>query len=351
MDTPNRGQPPFEIFRTVTRALRKELKSSPDIFRSLTGTNPKKLRVMENIDLLRFAYHSFPNSPILCHLILTEAQWNDSGRQILFPGSCDFYERLLNSKFSLSEDGESGLILPYSTFVLSVPKGMTYKGLQIPSPLVSYSSNYSDRQDWFRRMGSVLNISEDTLVDEPEEERASPKVTIFFHNPYDEGEETTSICTMMTSELNRTLSMDISSLDEFSAIVGQYKEEHVLDMDVSETDGMLQMLLMRLVAGLSVYLSATDSSVISEGLPDLRKFGVQGIDAFSKPTAHRIPTPVSTSDSGSSGIMTTRRWHFRRLQDERFYRGKYSSLPRGSRWTIVNEATVGRYRASTVQSA
>lgn len=347
----NKSAPtPFSFFQTVSRALRKELKRHPEVFRQMLPSHlhPKKLRMLGNIDLLRHAYHELPNSPILSHLIMTEAQWNDTGRNVLFPGAQDFYTRLLDSKFSLSAAGASGLALPFKTFVLATPKEMTYKGLRVPSPIVSYSNNFSDRMAMFRRIDKLLCLGESTLIDEPEDERTSPKVTLFFHNPYDPGEETTSICTMTTSELNRTLSMDFSNLDEFSALLGHYKETHVLDMNVSETDGMIQMLLMRLIAGLSVYLSATDSTVCSDGIPDLRKFGVQGIDTFSKPTAHYIPAPSTTAGSGSSGIMTTRRWHFRRLQDERYYRGEHANRPRGSRWTIVKEATVGHFSPSTI---
>ena len=67
---------------------------------------------------------------------------------------------------------------------------------------------------------------------------------------------------------------------------------------------------------------------------------------------HHATKDSQNWDFGPDGVLVIRklpgahyrRWHFRQLRNERYYRGEYANLPRGSRIVFVNEASVNAER-------
>lgn len=343
---------PFQMFDLLSRQVRRGIKAQQSpLTMSHSSKSLKQLAKGPNENLLKEFYKVLPGvSEILQQLVVAETDWNLSGRNILFPGSEDFYSRLLTSRFMIPEGENAQLNFPSAAFILALPRDMTVNGYKIPSPMVTYSNTRDERIEQYRRVERVLKsgISEEEFL---RHETMYSCVSIFFHNPQDESDTTTTKLTLNLSQLADVLKIDMDAPDclrHFEQIAARQKDSSALAMDMSHSDLYIQMILMRLIVGLSVYISAAGESVLSDGIPKVTGIPTPGLDKHSKPTMRRIPAPSQTRNASTMDTPTTRRWHFRNLRADRYYQGDYASWPKGSRWTIVSEAQVGKYKATTV---
>jgi hypothetical protein len=106
--------------------------------------------------------------------------------------------------------------------------------------------------------------------------------------------------------------------------------------------------LNKIIAGISVYMSANNISELNDGLPDKGNVSIDNFKPDLKYSFKNISAPPPSNYSESSDVMTTRSFHFRQLRDERYYKNEYEKLDRGSRWVFVREAQVGKYKASHI---
>ena len=103
----------------------------------------------------------------------------------------------------------------------------------------------------------------------------------------------------------------------------------------------IQYAVYRLLACLSIYLSATESIYLKKGLPGSHLSSISMVDRLTRPQAYILnQTDTIKKSSGSSPEEHYRIFHFRNLRAEKFYQGEYKHLPQGSRWVFVKDSLV-----------
>jgi len=344
---------PYSLFQLQSTGIRKLFKDYPKEAASIMGVPPKRGKkpfhktgtVTELLSLalnMRQALNA-----ILFHQMVTEVTWDRCGRQVVFPPSEEFYEQLLNSRYSI--DGDAALHLPHNCFILAVPRDFTCEGVSIPSPIVAYTHDGKEREAITAQALKAMGAKETVETQEDPVEAAQPKLIFFFRNPYDGDGDTCSICSLTSSQITAALKADTP--EAFESIVGRYDEDAMQGAPLAgatdPSDVVMQWVLTRLIAGLSVYLSARGGGALSEGLPD-PAVQVTHVDFRAKPRYLTIPAPRNLEPTGTD-VLTTRRWFFRNLRADRYYRGDYENAAPGSRWTYVRPTTVGRYTAHTIE--
>lgn len=346
---------PYGLFQLQSAGVRKLYKEYPKQVAAIMGVPPKRgkkpfHKTATVAELLSLALNMKGGlNAILFHQMVTELIWDRNGRQVIFPPSPSFYGQLLDSRYSV--DGDAVLNLPHNCFILAVPRDFTYAGVAIPSPIVAYTRNGNERKeltDWALNAMGARDVFE---IPEKAKDAAVPKLIFFFRNPYDGDVDTCSICALTSAQITAALQADTP--DAFEAIVGRYDPEAMRGAPLAgatdPSDVVMQWVLTRLIAGLSVYMSARGDTALRDGLPE-PDVQVTGVDFRTKPRYLTIPAPRQEKTAGVTGL-TTRRWFFRNLRADRYYKGAHKHLDRGSRWTYVRPTTVGRYSARTIEDA
>jgi hypothetical protein len=275
------------------------------------------------------------------HLCVAETLWNLNGRHVLFPGEHDFYNKLLKSNYSIK--GDATLNLPYQSFILAMPKGFTYKGVSIPSVLINYCrrDDRVERYDQASKAMKVMGFKHDemTMV-------GQDSLSYFFQNPYEEEGVITQVNQTMTQISGALTARDIN---EYAELLGKIPNELVSmkPMETSEEDKIIQFVVTKIIAGLSVYLSAKGFDQLKDGLPNK---GVVTLDNYKTDIKYNFSHLHKVSlDSNSKDGIGTRTWFFRNLKNEVYYKNEYERLPVGSRWVFVSEAKLGNYCAEHVE--
>ena len=345
---------PYDLFTLQSTGVRRLYKQYPKEAGVLMGRPPKRgkkpIHKSGTIpELLALALNMREGlNAILFHQMVTEILWDRDGRNVVFPPSTAFYEQLLDGRFRVGDDAT--LNLPHRWFILAMPRGFTYAGVPIPSPIVGYTRNGAEREavtDWaLKAMGCRDVIG----TPEKPDDYAQPKLIFFFRNPFDGDDDTCSICSLTSTQIAAVL--QANSPEAFEAIVGRYDEEGIkgapLASATDPSDVVMQWVLTRLIAGLSVYLSANPQAALIDGLPE-PEVDLKGLDFRTKPQYRTLSAPgCGEGEEAGDTELSTRRWFFRNLKADRYYQGEHEQLPKGSRWTFVKPTTVGRYKAHTV---
>lgn len=111
----------------------------------------------------------------------------------------------------------------------------------------------------------------------------------------------------------------------------------VYDQRLSNKEQQLTNLQMRIAVQLLIFNAATDNKYLVSGFPEQSKFQLPSNTIRTYWNAsHLAYTP--TTQSVSSHIRSA---HFRNLRDDRYYKGQYANLEKGTRWTLVSESFIG----------
>ena len=286
------------------------------------------------------------NSPIANnldkHLLVAEVLWNES-RKVIFPGGQDFFTNLLKSNFSL--EGSASLNLPNSSFILAMPKGFEVDGVCIPSVIVNYNKA-SERMGRYDQATKIMGLPE--MSHQENNLTGSDSLSFFYQCPYeDDG---------VTVQVNQTPSqvgsaLKAASAEEYAAILGNIPKDMVspIAVDPSSSDYAIQFAITKIIAGISVYMSANNITQLVDGLPNNGRLAITNMKADIKYSFSHLPLPPKSANATDGDVMTTRSFHFRQLRDERFYRNEHEHLQPGSRWVFVKEAQVGKFKAEHIK--
>ena len=278
------------------------------------------------------------------HLLVTEVLWNHDGRKVIFPGSDDFYGRLLSANFSL--DGDASLNLPYSTFILAMPSGFEVDGVRIPSVIVNFSTS-QDRKSRYDKAADIMKMPPQLHDDERLSHLDS--LAFFYQDPY-EHKDVVVMVNQTPAQISSALKA--SSAEEYARILGDMPKEFVspIAMDPSSTDHVIQFAITKIIAGISVYLSVKGINKLEEGLPDGGRLTISNFKPELRYSFFHLPQPSKhLPDYVHEMTMSTRSWFFRNLRDAKYYQNQYKDLPSGSRWIFVREAQEGRYKAEHIE--
>lgn len=109
------------------------------------------------------------------------------------------------------------------------------------------------------------------------------------------------------------------------------------DQSLSDKEQQQTNIQMRIAVQLLIFNAATDNKYLVDGFPEQSKFQLPN---------NTIRTYWQASHFNykpSNNAMTShiRSSHFRNLRDDRYYKGQYANLEKGSRWTLVSESFIG----------
>lgn len=273
------------------------------------------------------------------HMLIAETLWDSDGRHVLFTQNEGLIDSVLHSKFSLSEDAR--LCLPYSTFILAMPKGFKVNGVTIPSALVSYYDHAKRKE----RFNCALNLMG---VGDGEHNEGHLKgldsLSLFYQEP---GAEKGVITQVTQTPFQVSGALSANNADEFAQILGEMPKEHVspIAQDITDNDRVIQYVLTKIIAGISAIISAGEEHIIKDGLPNSGRVHLDHIKTDQRYSYSYINAPSNIYEDDKIGV---RRFHLRQLRHEKYYQNQYQNMPSGSRWVFVRESQIGDYNAQHI---
>jgi hypothetical protein len=276
------------------------------------------------------------------HLLVSEVLWDHDGRKVIFPGNEDFFKTLLRSNFTLGD--EATLHLPYSSFLLAMPKGFEVDGIRIPSVVVNYNK--------FAELRARYDLASE-LMDLPNMEHAEDDLSgcdslgFFYQDPY---EEEGVVVQVNQTPLQVGSALKSKTPDEYAAILGNMPKSQVseLAMNPSRSDRVIQFVITKIIAGISVYMSANNLTQFADGLPNNGHLAISNLKSDIRYSFSHLPVLHSSSSTNESNTLTTRSFHFRQLRAPVYYQNEHKHKEPGSRWVFVKEAQVGKYKAKHI---
>lgn len=295
-------------------------------------------RDRNHMDVLRFLFAQNPEmvGTLDASILSDEYNWMyESERNVIFPSGPEILTRLLDANVELSNSAP--IIMPHAIFVLAVPSGFSYQGIEIP-PLMVSSWDHAALDSRIRSFTRAVGV---------------PDAQVNIHNW--EGETRGIALTFRTGDKIKDVRMSFranfsvadlpdilrcKTMDEYHSVLGSFKRSHFSVMDLDEHEARTQFTCVRLIAMLGMY---------SHAYPESLKSGYPGTEPkFLEPrlhkkwTKHSIRMPSAESVSHETKSTHYRSWHFRQLMDKRYYKGEHAHKPVGSRVVFVKDSMVGR---------
>lgn len=263
-------------------------------------------------------------------IMAQEYYWKGEGGNILFPDGSKMLEKLYTAKFDL--EGQAGFDLPFDSFIFGIPPGFEIDGQKIPSFIVTYM-DYDIQDDCilqpFAKACGIppLNINKDAGA------MGNKAISIAYQDPF-------SPCTvhMMKSITELPQILEASTPEEYEKIASySLRKKGVIKLDKRDLD--LQFMIVRLIASLGVYHVATNGERLEKGFPSTGAFRIEKPSSVKTSVfSYKVPGLHQKSGTVAEHV---RGWTFRNLKDERYYRGEFKNVPKGSRWVFVDSYAVG----------
>ncbi len=318
----------YHIYQTLTtdlhRILRKAMGKSKHwpAQEAITTIYAMQPEMLETMDTLVLAEEYF---------------WERSGRHVIFPLP-EVIDQLLAAQYQLG--AEALFDWPYESSILALPSSGPLA--DIPGALVT----------WHPRGERTRRITQSFLkghkINIVMEERFDPSLTdddVLIAINYriamtPEGDQGCARAVFPARRLPDLLAAEDEH--DFLARLGAFDvyhgEEHLTPQEAS-----VQLRLLKLIAGMALLNGIAPDTLLQPGLPGIRFAGAEKLPKGAKATRFMVPQVEKPARAGHH-----RRWHFRTLRDERFYRGEHADKPRGSRVVFVSDALVGGGEAETL---
>ncbi|EOG9060028.1 TPA: hypothetical protein ACGF58_002531 [Vibrio cholerae] len=130
------------------------------------------------------------------------------------------------------------------------------------------------------------------------------------------------------SEIISKLDDGVKESDELSTIV---------DQRLNDIEQLTTNTLMKIAVQLLIFNSATDNKYLVNGFPHQAKFRMP-----EKTTRDYWNASFFDYEPSNKISEHIRSAHFRNLQHDKFYRGDFEKVQKGSRWILVKESFVGK---------
>lgn len=329
----------YAIYRTQTRQLIR--------LNSLLGHKTPKSNLaasMKLLDQVQMAVYCASSglppetllSDTLGRVLLQEGLWlSKDHRRTIFLDSPQLVENLLRARFACE-----ALTCPDKPvrFSLALPDQMTHQGVPLQPLLITIgrSRDLVDEhaQAFRQRWGSEVEAGTD-FPDQLAIMLSTRALETAFSDPHAQGCDHPHLSLFLAGpEITRLLQADIGGpVDGLLPLL----PTAMLDA-LSPTEQKMQILLARLAMSFWIYWQANPGA-IAEGTPGR----VQDGDAPMLGKAlEMMASNTASTTGGRETVEHYRRWHFRQLRDERYYRGEFAGQPLGSRWVFVHDAYVNR---------
>lgn len=266
------------------------------------------------------------------YIMAEELHLKAHGSQVVFPDSAHVLDNLLRARFSM--ETHEGFDLPYRSFLLAMPRGYSFDGLQLPSLMVTWVPGRDFSSDVLAPFLKLLGVAEGKTrySDLPD----MGLLSIVFLDRDSKGARSRSV--IYGEDLPHLLAA--KTPQEFH---GQMVRLGILrDSDAMDAvEAATQFYTMRLIASLGVYHLATEGKHLRPGYPSSQAPRMDGRRPEQAVEPLTLTSRFSAEDAPVEKQAHFRSWHFRQLRDERYYRGDYKDHPQGSRYVFVSEAVIG----------
>ncbi len=324
----------FDVYRSLTRTLIKQLERE----RMGDAKNPVRGvdRYIARSGTLKIALDAEVNlGDTFLRQLTQEGTWIEAGRPTYFIESEDLANRLMTAKVQAAKLAAPDQL---TTFAIAIPSGWKHKSVEM-NPILVTIGKERDFAAWReeaveRRWGGSSRFES---VGDPDE-----TLIMFSVISIDQ------ICPdgrPLSKEVPKLYTNSLLSREMISAMLSSPDRDRELfritdtqpdAFMVGQGETVLLAHLAKLITNLWVYTQAVDGALVP-GLPGKVQDG--DVPVFGKAKSFTLKNCAPSL--GVDRAEHYRSWHFRQLNDERFYRGEYEGLPRGSRWTFVSEAIVG----------
>lgn len=260
-------------------------------------------------------------------------------RSVLFPESIELLEHLQAAKFDAAG---LALTVPFESFMFCPPSGFRLAGFECPGVLVTWMS-YRERTDQFNRFFKELDCDPIPLVTDPTKQITDPDekfISIQYKSlvgTFDHGHPVFSTSRAMVPVSFMPGVLAAANCDEYKDIVGQIAPHQQLAFQLNGDENAFQFELIKLIAGMCVYIQALGSEVLRDGYPDEKRPKFKALAAGGK--EYHLKAVAKPKDQSREHH---RSWHFRTLTNDRFYTApEWQDKPRGSRVVFVRDSWVG----------
>lgn len=273
---------------------------------------------------------------------------NDS--PAIFPESEALLEKLFHSKYLFKDDFK--LTFPFKTFQVAMPKGFEVDGKKIPAFIVNigtFKELLEEKKEFLKsaNLGGTENYPEEVL---DQNERyiqisISGGKSSMGRNGYLQIRESMLPLAVKSRNVEEYVQL-LSDEHERDKAKG-YHEDQIDSITKNNWEGdpkdsIIEFSILKIIAVLNIYLSATESVYLKKGLPGSHLTSVHMIEKIDKPLPYllRQTDSIKKLSNSRSPDEHYRIFHFRNLKADKYYQGEYEHLEKGSRWVFVKDSLV-----------
>lgn len=267
----------------------------------------------------------------------------------IFPESLNLLDKLFHSKYLFKDD--FNLVFPFNTFQVAIPRGFEIEGQKIPPFIVNIghlNDLISQKKEFFKV--ADLDASEDYPDEVIYRNERFIQIAIsggksnMGQNPYLQIRE--SMLPIAVKSKNVEEYCEYMQVEHAKDKANGYHENQIEGIANNNwknpKDSLIEFSILKIIAVLSIYLSATENIFLKKGLPGSHMSSVGMIDKIDRPAPYILKQTdtIKKLSNNSSPEEHYRVFHFRNLKADKYYQGEHSHLKKGSRWVFVKDSLV-----------
>lgn len=306
----------------MERLLKGLSKSDPDKNRTEKSLGSYLSPVIQQVDDYLI---SFDGS-----IIVNELYWKNSEKIVVFPENEDVLHKISSSKFLLKTyEG----IKPFSdSFILNFPKGFKLSNRKTSSVLLTFISDGELDKKLIEPVYEEFGIGKEDEYQITELDGSIMMVVNFFTHE-EKGLANNKLQIPFSSipkiiESNNAVDYALLSSDgDLGAVVDHTEEEKNYNFE-----------LIKLISSILIYTQALDD-VLVDGFPGQNSPNMNGRHIKLGKTKY-MSLGISSNIPAEQRKGHYRGWHFRQLTDDRYYKGEFKNMVKGSRIIFVKDSYV-----------
>lgn len=270
-------------------------------------------------------------------VVVSEWDWIQNNRKIIFIEDKDTIDRLLNLKFKSSI--ASHVDMPYGVFTLAVPTGTKYNGIEIFPAMIRKLDNAKENILDFYKSHNI------GYTDNSKDVKSKSDYTIFLPEKIS-GKGAKNLINVSNEQISSLLKIDLNDAKEIISVIGNI----VNSATMSELEIKQIALTLRLTIAMAIFNSTTGGKHLRSGVPHCCASKLKNVGIKKSLQKNYSFNSIKLDQISLTGKAEhVRGEHMRQLTHEKYYNGEHESKQIGSRWVHVKETLIGRGDAHTLE--
>ncbi|KLV03505.1 hypothetical protein ABT56_18905 [Photobacterium aquae] len=266
---------------------------------------------------------------------------------IIYPCDSTLLDKLFNAKYDISNI--TILTYPAESFVMAMPSGYQFNGVHLPSFMVNVCDNKMADELIYQPFCKAL-MGDSHVLQSPPRDIDDIKISLCFKDRHSDGYVRVQFYQHEIPDL-----LAIDNIEQFKSYMDKVNQKHHdlyrrKQREANDIDMEIEIRLIKLVASLFVYHTASEGRFLRMGLPkSTAKF--EQCQAVKNTPATFMELGLYRDTENANGTRPDtheRTFYFRQLMSERYYQGKHSNRVRGSRWVFVPATVVNQGLTKTI---